>query len=395
MLIGEDPSDIGKLWTKLVWAGASVGPQRRGHPGHRRVRHRAVGPEGQAGRPAAGQAARLPPRFGAAPTTPPAASCTPRSSRSRRTPATRWPTASAASRSRSGSRTGGSTSPGSSAVREHLGDDVPLMVDANQQWDRPTAHADGPDPGAVRPGLDRGAAGCLRRRGPRAARRRAGHPDRHRRNAGQRRRARRADRGRSVDIIQPDAPRIGGITQFLQARRPGRVQAACSSRRTSRWRSTCTSRPPTRIEPWVEHFDWLDPLFNERLEITDGRMHVSGRPGLGFTLSDQAHAWTVALRPSRYTVTVVAVERKNPRRRTRDRDVPRNGIRRCGGGLRPQRVRLAAGRPGTRRRRRRCPARPNPRRPCTESPSSYARSATGSEPGGSGRRVPPGVMFPD
>src|SRR5690606_22646985 len=25
------------------------------------------------------------------------------------------------------------------AVRQHLGDDVPLMVDANQQWDRPTA----------------------------------------------------------------------------------------------------------------------------------------------------------------------------------------------------------------------------------------------------------------
>src|ERR671927_442033 len=24
-LIGEDPSDIGKIWTKLVWAGASVG----------------------------------------------------------------------------------------------------------------------------------------------------------------------------------------------------------------------------------------------------------------------------------------------------------------------------------------------------------------------------------
>ena len=47
------------------------------------------------------------------------------------------------------------------------------------------------------------------------------------------------------------------------------------------------------IEPWVEHFDWLDPLFNERLEIADGRMHVSARPGLGFTLSDQARAWTV------------------------------------------------------------------------------------------------------
>ena len=30
------------------------------------------------------------------------------------------------------------------AVREHLGDDVPLMVDANQQWDRADRAADGP-----------------------------------------------------------------------------------------------------------------------------------------------------------------------------------------------------------------------------------------------------------
>ena len=43
----------------------------------------------------------------------------------------------------------------------------------------------------------------------------------------------------------------------------------------------------------MEHFDWLDPLFNERLEIRDGRMYVSDRPGLGITLSEQARAWTV------------------------------------------------------------------------------------------------------
>jgi L-alanine-DL-glutamate epimerase-like enolase superfamily enzyme len=46
-------------------------------------------------------------------------------------------------------------------------------------------------------------------------------------------------------------------------------------------------------ETWVEHFDWLDPLFNEHLETRDGRMWVSDRPGLGFTLSEQAAAWTV------------------------------------------------------------------------------------------------------
>ena len=40
-------------------------PQRARHPGHRRLRRRAVGPQGQARRPAAGQAARRAPRFGA------------------------------------------------------------------------------------------------------------------------------------------------------------------------------------------------------------------------------------------------------------------------------------------------------------------------------------------
>ena len=33
-------------------------------------------------------------------------------------------------------------------------------------------------------------------------------------------------------------------------------------------------------------------MFNERLEITDGRMIVPNRPGLGFSLSEQAVAWT-------------------------------------------------------------------------------------------------------
>jgi L-talarate/galactarate dehydratase len=45
-------------------------------------------------------------------------------------------------------------------------------------------------------------------------------------------------------------------------------------------------------ESWVEHFDWLEPLFEERLAISGGRMQVHGRPGLGLTLAEQARAWT-------------------------------------------------------------------------------------------------------
>ncbi len=46
-----------------------------------------------------------------------------------------------------------------------------------------------------------------------------------------------------------------------------------------------------RLEPWVEHFDWLEPLFNERLTIRNGRMLVPSSPGLGLTLSKETAGW--------------------------------------------------------------------------------------------------------
>ena len=47
-LIGEDPSDIGRLWTKLVWAGASVGRSglaTQGIFGATRLRPNATNPD--------------------------------------------------------------------------------------------------------------------------------------------------------------------------------------------------------------------------------------------------------------------------------------------------------------------------------------------------------------
>ena len=99
-------------------------------------------------------------------------------------------------------------------------------------------------------------------------------------------------RHRSVDFIQPDAPRVGGITQFLK------IMAMADQARLR-------MAPHFAMEihlhlaaayphgPWVEHFDWLEPLFNERLVIENGLMHLPTRPGLGFSLSEQALRWTV------------------------------------------------------------------------------------------------------
>ena len=178
-----------------------------------------------------------------------------------------------------------------SAVREHLGPDVPLMVDANQQWDRPTA---------LRMGRALERFDLVWIEEPLDAYDAEGHAQL----------ARALDtpiatgemlssvsehisliENRSADIIQPDAPRIGGITPFLRlaalADQAGLQLAPHFAMEIHLHLAAAYPR-----EPWVEHFEWLNPLFNERLETVNGRMIVPNRPGLGFTLSGQAQAWT-------------------------------------------------------------------------------------------------------
>jgi L-alanine-DL-glutamate epimerase-like enolase superfamily enzyme len=177
------------------------------------------------------------------------------------------------------------------AVREHLGDDVSFMVDANQQWDRPTA---------MRLGRILEQFHLVWIEEPLDAYDAEGHSQL----------ASALDTSiatgemlssvaehislidhRSVDIIQPDAPRIGGITPFLRlanlADQAGLQLAPHFAMEIHVHLAAAYPR-----EPWVEHFEWLDPLFNEKLETRDGRMFVPDRPGLGVTLSDQARAWT-------------------------------------------------------------------------------------------------------
>ncbi len=98
-------------------------------------------------------------------------------------------------------------------------------------------------------------------------------------------------RHRSVDFIQPDAPRVGGITPFLKIMAlADHARIRMAPHFAMEIHLHLSAAYPH--EPWVEHFEWLEPLFNERLTIKDGRMEVPGRLGLGFSLSEQARAWT-------------------------------------------------------------------------------------------------------
>ncbi|WP_309074712.1 mandelate racemase/muconate lactonizing enzyme family protein [Paenarthrobacter sp.] len=176
-------------------------------------------------------------------------------------------------------------------VREHIGWDVPLMVDANQQWDRATA---------LRMGRQLEEFNLIWIEEPLDAYDFEGHA--HLAQVldtpiatGEMLASVAEHKGlinaNSCDIIQPDAPRVGGITQFLRlaalADERGLGLAPHFAMEIHLHLAAAYPR-----EPWVEHFDWLDPLFEERLETKNGRMIVPDRPGLGVTLSEQARAWT-------------------------------------------------------------------------------------------------------
>jgi L-talarate/galactarate dehydratase len=290
-LIGEDPSDIARLWTKLVWAGASVG---RSGAATQALAAIDVALWDLKAKRAGLPLAKL---LGAHRDS---VRCYNTSGGFLHEPieqvldnATRTLESGVGGiKIKVGQPDRAADLRRVRAVREHIGDDAPLMVDANQQWDRPTA---------MRVGRALEEFGLVWIEEPLDAYDAEGHAAL----------ARSLDtaiasgemltsvaehaeliRHDAVDILQPDAPRIGGITQFLKL-------AALAEHRNLQLAPHFAMEIHVHlaaaypIEPWVEHFDWLYPLFPERLEIRDGRMHLSDRPGLGVTLSEQARKWTV------------------------------------------------------------------------------------------------------
>ncbi|KQU29710.1 enolase [Rhodococcus sp. 05-2255-1e] len=292
VLIGEDPNDIGKVWTKLVWAGASVG--RSG------VATQAIAAIDIALWDLKAKRAGLPlaKLIGASRDSVQTYNT---SGGFLHTPIEEVMDNAAGSlangiggiKLKVGQPDWRTDISRVTAVREFLGDDVPLMVDANQQWDRPTANRmcrilEQFDLVWIEEPLDaydaEGHAMLARNFDTSIA------TGEMLASVGEHVRLLEAG---AVDILQPDAPRIGGITQFLKLAglaEHHNVQLAPHFAMEIHLHLAAVYP----LQTWVEHFDWLDPLFDEHLETRDGRMHLSARPGLGFTLSEQGRAWTVA-----------------------------------------------------------------------------------------------------
>ena len=289
-LLGEDPSDISKLWTKLSWAGASVG---RSGMAVQSIGAFDVALYDLKARRAGLSLAKL---LGSQRDS---VRCYNTSGGFLHTPIDQLVVNASASIERGiggiklkvGQPDGKLDIRRVEAVRKHLGDDVALMVDANQQWDRPTAQRmcrifeqfnliwieepldayDNEGHAALAATFDTPiATGEMLTSA-------AEHGE--------------LIRHRAADYLMPDAPRVGGITPFLkiaaQAEQAGLMLGPHFAMELHVHLGAVYA-----TEPWVEHFDWLEPLFNERLEIANGRMLVPTRPGLGLSLSEQCKAWT-------------------------------------------------------------------------------------------------------
>jgi L-talarate/galactarate dehydratase len=76
-----------------------------------------------------------------------------------------------------------------------------------------------------------------------------------------------------VDFIQPDAARVGGINQFLRIMALG-DEAGLKLAPHFAMEIHLHLSAAYALDAWVEHFEWLEPLFNERLRIAHGRMRV-------------------------------------------------------------------------------------------------------------------------
>lgn len=168
------------------------------------------------------------------------------------------------------------------AVRDAVGDDVDLLVDANQGltpkqavrlgrrleefdlvwFEEPVSYTDLEGHAMVRRALDTPIA--------------SGETEYTRFGMQQ-----YLDAG-AVDVLMPDLQRMGGFGEFRRA------AALASTRNVSvsphfftEYSLSLAGSLPNCIS--LEHVDWFQPLFNEPLELVDGQLVVPDRPGTGFT----------------------------------------------------------------------------------------------------------------
>lgn len=91
----------------------------------------------------------------------------------------------------------------------------------------------------------------------------------------------------AADILMPDLQRVGGVSEFA---RVGALAAAYNAPVSSHLfpemsLQLMASLPNATL---LEHLDWFSPLYAEKMEMTGGDITVPDRPGWGFSFDPDA-----------------------------------------------------------------------------------------------------------
>jgi L-alanine-DL-glutamate epimerase-like enolase superfamily enzyme len=94
---------------------------------------------------------------------------------------------------------------------------------------------------------------------------------------------------RAADILMPDLQRIGGLSEFRKAAAAAAAQHTnVSSHFFTEYSLSIAGSTANCVS--VEHIDWFSPLFNEQVVLEGGQLVIPDRPGTGFTFDEQSIA---------------------------------------------------------------------------------------------------------
>jgi len=93
----------------------------------------------------------------------------------------------------------------------------------------------------------------------------------------------------SADILMPDLQRVGGITEFLKIAHAAEVAGLPISPHMFAEHSLSLCATLGNCI-YAEDMPWFEALFNEPLEMVDGDLVIADRPGLGVTFDPEAVA---------------------------------------------------------------------------------------------------------
>ncbi|HSZ41878.1 MAG TPA: enolase C-terminal domain-like protein [Trebonia sp.] len=91
------------------------------------------------------------------------------------------------------------------------------------------------------------------------------------------------------DYVMPDLERIGGVSGWLDA---AALAGAAGTEMSSHLYPEVSAHllAATPVAHWIEYVDWADPILDQPLKVTDGRVTPPDRPGAGLTWNAEAVA---------------------------------------------------------------------------------------------------------